>query len=113
MKRSVRIFLLLCLMALAAHMAQRAYLSIRPWEESKLPGELYGSLLRLSPEPEYVLRGSGGYVAVYPNRRGAKAERVTGIELSSLREADRAMLRRGIPAADFQSMLQFLEDLGS
>ena len=113
MKRRARVFLLLCLMALAAHLAQGAYLSIRPGDEAVLPDELYSSLLSASVQAQYLLRSCGGYIAVYPNRRGASPERITRIELSTLREADRAMLRRGIPAADFQSMLQFLEDLGS
>ena len=113
MKRRGRVFLLLCLAALAAHLAQSAYLSIRPGDEAGLPGEIYGSLLSVSEDAQYLLRSCGGYVAVYPNRRGARPTQITRIELSTLREADRAMLRRGIPAADFQSMLQFLEDLGS
>ncbi len=113
MKMKLRVYLLVCMMAAAARTGLAAYQSIRsPWE-SALPGELYRSLSERAEEAEYCLRAQEGRVAVYPNRRGAQPERVTAIELSTLRAADRAMLQHGIPAADRQSLLQLLEDLGS
>lgn len=113
MKTRIRVFLLLCLMALAAWAALGAFRSIRPPREAGLPDELYRSLSAGAAQAEYLLRGQNGYLAVFPNRRGAEPERVTAIALSTLRAADRAMLERGIPAADRQSLLQLLEDLGS
>lgn len=113
MKMRIRGFLLLCLMAAAARTALGAYQSIRgPWD-SALPAELYDSLLRGADEAAYVLRAQDGRVAVYPRRRSAAPEQITAIELETLRSADRAMLQRGIPAADRQSLLMLLEDLGS
>lgn len=109
----IRAFLLMCLMAAAAYFALGAYWSIRsPWE-SELPVELYRSMLSESDGAMFFLRAQSGRVAVYPNRRGAAPEKITAIELSTLRAADRAMLLRGIPAADRQSLLMLLEDLGS
>lgn len=113
MRTRIRAFLLMCLMAAAAWTALTAYRSIRSPLESALPVELYRSLTGGVSEARYVLRAQDGRVAVYPNRRGAGPESVTAIELDTLRTADRAMLQRGIPAADRQSLLQLLEDLGS
>lgn len=113
MRTRIRVFFLLCLMTAAAYTALAAYHSIRsPWE-SALPSELYRSLSGEAEQASFVLRAQAGRIAVYPNRRGASPERVTAIELSTLRAADRAMLQHGIPAADRQSLLQLLEDLGS
>lgn len=113
MRTRIRAFFLMCLMTAAVYAALGAYRSIRsPWD-SALPTEVYRSLTRQADQARFLLRAQAGYVAVYPNRRGAGPERVTAIELSTLRAADRAMLQRGIPAADRQSLLQLLEDLGS
>ena len=113
MRMRIRAFLLMCLMAAAAYTALGAYQSIRsPWE-SELPGEVYRSLVSHAEQAKFYLRAQEGRIAVFPNRRGAAAERITSIELSTLRAADRAMLLRGIPAADWHSLLLLLEDLGS
>ena len=113
MKTRIRAFLLMCLMAAALWTARAAFQTIRgPWEGA-LPDEVYRGLLRGAAEPRYYLRAQEGRVAVYPRRRSAGPERVTGIELMTLRAADRAMLQHGIPAADRQSLLLLLEDLGS
>ena len=113
MRTRIRAFLLMCLMAAAAYTALGAFESIRsPWEGA-LPADAYRALVREADQAKFFLRAQDGYVAVYPNRRGAGPERVTHIEICTLRAEDRAMLSRGIPAADRQSMLQLLEDLGS
>ncbi len=113
MRTRIRAFFLMCLMVAAAWTALGAYRSIRsPWD-SELPGDLYRSLTSQAEQAKFYLRAQEGRIAVYPNRRGAAPEKITGIELSTLRAADRAMLLHGIPAADRQSLLQLLEDLGS
>ena len=113
MRTQIRAFLLMCLMAASARTALDAFHSIRAPADSALPAELYESLRREAEHPAYVLRAQDGYVAVCPAREtGAGPER-TRIELGTLRAADRAMLRRGIPAADRRSLLLLLEDLGS
>lgn len=113
MALKTRGFLLLCLMGAALWAGLAAFRSIRPADSSALPAEIYRSLSTEADRAEYLLRQRSGYVAVYPNERGAKPEHVTAIALSTLRAADRAMLELGIPAADRPSMLQLLEDLGS
>ncbi|MCR5663462.1 MAG: hypothetical protein K6G17_01130 [Oscillospiraceae bacterium] len=109
----VRSFLLACLMAAAALAARRAYASIRPAWERDLPEELLRTLESAGEEAEFVLRGQDGFVAVCPAGRRAKPERITDIELSTLRSADRALLERGIPVSDRRALLELLEDLGS
>ena len=113
MKTGIRAFFLMCLMTAAVWTALSAFRSIRgPWDGA-LPAELYRSMLREAEDAMYVLRPQAGRVAVFSGRRGTRPEQITAIELSTLRAADRAMLQRGIPAADRKSMLQLLEDLGS
>ena len=109
----IRLFLLALLLAAAVFSACAAFRSIRgPWDDA-LPDEIYRGLAREAGEAAYMLRVKDGRVAVYPNRRGARPERITSIELSTLRPEDRAMVFRGIPAADRQSLLRLLEDIGS
>ena len=113
MSMRIRAFFLMCLMVAAVYVSLCAFRSIRsPWD-SVLPTEIYRSLTSRADQAKFFLRAQEGRIAVYPNRRGAGPEAVTAIELSTLRAADRAMLQRGIPAADRQSLLQLLEDLGS
>ena len=108
----IRLFLLALLLAAAVFSACAAFRSIRgPWDDA-LPDEIYRGLAREAGEAAYMLRVKDGRVAVYPNRR-ARPERITSIELSTLRPEDRAMVFRGIPAADRQSLLRLLEDIGS
>ena len=112
MKLRIRCFFLLCLTAAAVWTAQGALRSIRgPWDAA-LPAELYAALTRGAGEAPYVLRAQSGRVAVCSRQRGQSAE-LTEIELGTLRAADRAMLQRGIPAADREAVLLLLEDLGS
>ncbi len=113
MGSKIRALLLAVLLAAAVWSARAAYHSIRgPWDGA-VPDEIYRGLTRDAQNAEYLLRVKDGRVAVYPNRRGASPERITSIELDTLRTADRAMVLRGIPAADRQSLLLLLEDIGS
>ncbi|MBR0354674.1 MAG: hypothetical protein IJK35_04840 [Oscillospiraceae bacterium] len=113
MRTRIRAFLLMCLMAAAGRTALDAFHSIRPPADSALPAAVYEALRREAEHPAYLLRAQDGYVAVCPARKTGAAPERTGIELATLRAADRAMLRRGIPAADRRSLLLLLEDLGS
>ena len=113
MRTRIRAFLLMCLMAAAAYSALGAWESIRsPWD-STLSADACRDLLRQTDQAKFYLRAHDGYIAVYPNRRGAGPERITRIEIITLRTEDQALLSRGIPASDRQNMLQLLEDLGS
>jgi len=61
---------------------------------------------------EYILKESDGYVAVFSAGTQTMVEK-TGIPVSGLRAADRALLETGIAAADRQALLELLEDFGS
>lgn len=60
----------------------------------------------------YILKESGGYVAVFSGSGQALVEK-TDIPVSRLRAADRALLESGIAAADRETLLELLEDFGS
>ena len=113
MKNKLRALLLLALVLAASASALGAYRSVRPSRPGLLSGAVYRELTENAAQAQYVLRGQAGYIVVFPNRRGAAAERTTGIALETLRAYDRTMLQRGIPAADQRSLLLLLEDLGS
>ncbi|MCD8016681.1 MAG: hypothetical protein LUE06_01950 [Oscillospiraceae bacterium] len=61
----------------------------------------------------YVLGESGGVVAIFQSGDLRHPVEVTDIEVGTLREADRTLLREGLPAADRGALLELLEDLGS
>lgn len=60
----------------------------------------------------YIVREQNGYVAVFSSNPSQLLE-VTAIPVGTLPKADRALLGRGIAAADRQALLTLLEDLNS
>ena len=113
MRYRARAALLLILGALAAHSAFAAVGSVRaPWDWA-LPQEIYARLTEREDEAAYLLRSRDGLVAVYEGENRRRPAELTDIEVALLRRADRAMLDRGIPAADREELLMLLEDLGS
>ena len=109
----LRIALLLVLAAAAAFAGGEAWRSLRTPEDRDLPHEIYDAYAAREEDALYYLRESEGRVAVFETKRGREPLRVTGIELRSLRAADRAMVRAGIPVLSRQELLSLLEDLGS
>ena len=61
----------------------------------------------------YMLRESGGNVAIYGREDPANPITVTDIELSSLRARDRELIEAGLPARSREELARLLEDLGS
>ena len=61
----------------------------------------------------YMLRESGGNVAVYGREDPATPITVTDIALSSLRQRDRELIEAGLPAQSGEELARLLEDLGS
>ncbi len=108
-----KLALLMCLVAAALYTGVEAWQALRPARENKLPQEVYARFLARADSAEYYLKNSGDYVAVYDDRRAREPVSVTGIELDSLRGADRAMVEEGIPVIDRKELLLLLEDLGS
>lgn len=113
MRRRLRAALLLALFALAAYSAAAALESVRSAWEWALPQEIYARFAEQEAGAAYLLRSRDGFVAVYEGEDRRRPAEVTDIEISLLRRADRAMLDKGIPAADREQMLMLLEDLGS
>jgi len=70
------------------------------------------SLADFQKEDGYRLGEHEGRVAVY-SQNGSVPITVTDIALSSLRQADREMLAKGLEAATQEELLSLLEDLGS
>ena len=105
--------LLLCLMAGALYSGAEAVRSVRPPANALLPKEIYERFAVRAEAAEYVLRGSGKYVAVFEKATGGEPLSVTGIELRCLRAADRAMVEAGIPVISRRELLLLLEDLAS
>ena len=105
---------MLALLAMTAgYTAKQAYASLQPSEAELLPEEMFAALFGGSGEAEYYLKRCDGFVAVYAGAGERSPESVTAIETSVLRGADRAMLERGIPVSDRETLLALLEDLGS
>ena len=61
----------------------------------------------------FVLSESGGNLAVFLPEDMNTPVSVTAIELSGLRDSDRALVRCGIPASSREELLQLLEDFSS
>ena len=113
MRLKLKVSLLLLVLSLTLFSVLGAARSPQaPWHRW-LPVEVYENLSRKAGRAEYFLGQSGGYVAVFQGRNDTQPLSITGIELGSLRLADRAMLQKGIPVSDDAALLQLLEDLGS
>ena len=105
---------LLCLMLSGAlYTGAQAIAKVNSLRKNSLPEEIYSVYESRSPAAEYYVKSADGYVTVYRDRKFEEALRVTEIESGSLREADKAMLEKGIPVRDRAELLQLLEDLGS
>lgn len=67
-----------------------------------------------SPAREgFLLKAYEGHVAVFEPGCGKDPAFITGIELDSLTQADRALLEAGLSAASQPELAALLEDLGS
>ena len=110
LKRQLTILGLLVLSAALCMAATAQSFSHTVASEKSLPGveELYTSL----DTAAYIVREQNGYVAVFSSNPSALLE-MTSIPVSTLPQADRALLSAGIVAKDRQALLTLLEDLNS
>ena len=109
----IRIALLLMLIGAAAFTGAEALRSLRRPPGESFPEEIYARFARSAESASYILREEGDYISVFPAGRLRGEGQCTGIELKSLRRADRAMIRQGLPVRTRMELLQLLEDLGS
>ena len=61
----------------------------------------------------YLLRDSGGRVAVYGREDPGTPITLTDIETATLRARDRELLSQGLPVGSREELARLLEDLGS
>ena len=113
MKLKIRAALLLCLLSAAAFSVCGAYKSLHFRQAYALPEDIAAQFSGKEENAEYYLRESDGFVAVFSGSRERTPLSVTHIETSGLRDADRALLIRGIPVSGTAELLMLLEDLGS
>lgn len=113
MKLRIKLGLLVCLALSSGYIASKALETITPVAEASPPDEVYENYTVYAQNAEYYLRDFDGYVGVFASDRGGEPVEVTDIELSCLREADRAMIQNGLPVCDRMQLLTLLEDLGS
>lgn len=113
MKMRIRAALLVLLAVTAAFTAMEAYSSLQPVRSDWPPEEMFTALFGTAEDAEYYLKNCDGFVAVYAGVRSRSPESITAIETSGLRGTDKAMLERGIPVTDKETLLALLEDLGS
>ncbi len=109
----IKTALLLCLMSAAALSVCGAWRSLHRITGPSLPEEVVARFVGREADAEYFLRDSGGYVAVFSDRRSREPLKITPIETNRLRRTDRLLLRDGIHAGDNGELLHLLEDLGS
>lgn len=105
--------LLMLLAAAAVYLGGEAAATLEQPTDPSFPAEIYAALaVRAEPAMCY-LRPCDGRIAVYASRRSREPSALTEIDLRTLRSADLAMLRRGIPVSGQTELLMLLEDLGS
>lgn len=109
----IKTALLLCLMSAAALSVCGAWRSLHRVTGPILPEEVAARFVGREADAEYFLRDLDGCIAVFPDRRSREPLKVTKIETARLRQADRLLLKDGIPAGDDGELLHLLEDLGS
>lgn len=90
--------------------ASRAAGTVMPGSEERVRREIYERFSDVK-NARYCVKERDGYVAVFEN--GAEEPfRRTDIPVALLPGADRAMVRRGMAAADRDALIRLLEDLG-
>lgn len=105
MSTNVKIIICTILAAIALTLAAFTFTSFDEPQTAALAAEF--------AETRYVLGEWEGKIAVFREGDMGAPLQITGIELSSLREADRALIREGLIAVTETELLQLLEDLGS
>ena len=109
MKTGIKIIACACLFAVALTLSVFTLAGFRPAPETYEPAVRQQTL---SAMPRFTLGESDGLIAVY--REGEASPLViTNIPLSSLREADRAMVTGGVLSGSEDELLKLLEDFGS
>lgn len=114
MKIKLKLGLMVCMLLSSGYMATRALGTITPHKSVPEPdAAVYADFAANADDAEYVLRDYGGCIGVFRPDNESVPVQVTAIELSCLRELDRAMIEKGLLVSDREQLLTLLEDLGS
>lgn len=113
MKLRLRAGLTVLLAMAAVRSALGAYRSIQPASDALVPKDIYSRYVQRQDAARYYLKSCDGLVAVYDAEKQRTPLKITVIETARLRNADRAMLDKGIPVTSKVQLLELLEDLGS
>ena len=105
MKTGTKIIICTIAAILALVFAAFTYDSFKP------SGTVYAAVIE-TPQI-FVLGEWNGNIAVFEGTDTKNPVSITDIELRTLRESDRALIRAGLVAASRAELLELLEDLGS
>ena len=109
MKRKLKIELIGALCLCAVFCATFALINISKAETDGKAVECMAE----SKENNYVLRDYEGYVAIFVENNPTCPMTVTDIQVSTLREFDKMLLRTGMKLSSRERLMMTLEDLGS
>ncbi|MCD8357239.1 MAG: hypothetical protein LUE11_11820 [Clostridia bacterium] len=110
MKRTVAVLSMCCVTLFALLMYQ--HFSVDSGSASVPVSDTISAEEQTEDQPLYVVRADDGVLCIYPYGSSTAAE-VTDIRLSSLREYDQELIKRGFPLYTEQELTSFLEDFGS
>lgn len=110
MKKTVAVLSLCCVTLFALLIYQQ--FSINSSSVSVPVSDAISTEEQTEDQPLYIVRADDGVLCIYPYGSDAAAE-VTDIRLSSLREYDQELMKRGFPLYTEQELTSFLEDFGS
>lgn len=111
MKSNIKTAIVLCLSAVSIITCAAAF---RIGAEAKPEEQTVAAMSYSKPKSEeYLLREYDGFIAVYSFGDDDEPMTVTDIEVCTLNDNDRQMLRNGITAENKAELISLLEDLGS
>lgn len=105
--------LLMLLAAAAIYLGGEAAATLESPADPSFPSDIYAAFAVRAEQAACYLRPCGNRIAIYATRRSKEPTALTDIDLNTLRSADLAMVRRGIPVSGRSELLMLLEDLGS
>ena len=111
MKSNIKTAIILCLCAVSVITCAAAF---RVGAEEKPEPQTVAAMSYSDDKTkQYCLREQDGYIAVFSSDDILEPVTVTDIEVCTLNDNDRAMLKSGITAENKAELISLLEDLGS
>ena len=111
MRNNIKTALVLCLCAISVITCAAAF---RIGAEPSPEAQTVAAMSNRKPVDEsYLLRECEGFIAVYSSDNSVEPVTVTDIEVCTLNDNDRQMLKYGITAENKAELISLLEDLSS